>query len=364
MKVIRWILAIILGLVGLFFIYAGISGLTEISLSGAIILIVFGVGLMALAVLAVRGRKPKKDKPIEKQTKDKPKAIEKQDKIKQKSEKIQPAPQVQPEQCKLSDTTYRVSGDLYHRVVVSLDASIHDVMQINDLTPQELAVMYKVQGREIGTSREYWLDNAGVDVVEAANHYIAHGYATYYPLDPWDKTVVELKDMLRAKGAKISGTKDDLVDRVWEVYSTEELIELNPEKRIKLTDKGFAAMEATPYTMLRNHVVEHDCLALIVKGDYAAAQRKAADYLAIRQAQAYPVDSDRFDRLQQMHGFDDDVKDAIYNAMQILAYIVTGNEHTPMIYIESWIPDYQGTDKETNDKIDAEFLRVMEGYGK
>lgn len=357
MKVIRWILAIILGLIGLFFLYCGVTGLSEIFFASAIFLILVGVGIIALAVLIVKGRKPKKDKP-------KQKPVEKQDKIKQKSEKIQPAPQAQPEQRKLSDSTYLVSGDLYHRVIVSLDATVHDVMQINDLTPQELAVMYKVQGRQIGTSREYWLDNAGVDVVEAANHYIEYGYATYYPLDPWDKTVVELKDMLRAKGAKISGAKDDLVDRVWEVYSTEELIELNPEKRIKLTDKGFAAMEATPYTMLRNHVVEHDCLALIVKGDYAAAQRKAADYLAARQAQAYPVDSDRFDRLQQMHGFDDDVKDAIYNAMQILAYIVTGNERTPMIYIESWIPDYQGTDKETNNKIDAEFLRVMEGYGK
>lgn len=76
MKVIRWIIAIILGLAGLFFLYAGISGLTEISLSGAIILIVFGVGLMALAVFAVKGRKSKQ-KPVEKQDKDKPKAVAK-----------------------------------------------------------------------------------------------------------------------------------------------------------------------------------------------------------------------------------------------------------------------------------------------
>ena len=78
MKVIRWIIAIILGLAGLFFLYAGISGLTEISPSGAIILIVFGVGLMALAVFAVKGRKPKTEKLIEKSA---PSAVSKAERL-------------------------------------------------------------------------------------------------------------------------------------------------------------------------------------------------------------------------------------------------------------------------------------------
>lgn len=101
MKVIRWIIAVILGLAGLFFLYAGITGAAEIDLTSGIILIVFGVGLMALAVFAVRGRKPKpkKDKPALKQNKDKPKVAEKPvKKAEPRAEDKKPAPQAQPKE--------------------------------------------------------------------------------------------------------------------------------------------------------------------------------------------------------------------------------------------------------------------------
>lgn len=255
-----------------------------------------------------------------------------------------------------------VSTELIHLVEKVFDDVLKDVYRITDLTPQELSVMYYVNNHQLGKSRDYWLINAGVDVIEAATHYIDFGYATYAPLDPWDKTVSELKEMLRSKGAKVSGTKDDLVDRISDYYSEEELISLNPEKRIKLTQKGHFAMNATPYTLLRNHIVERDCLLLIINGDYYAAHKKISDYVSPRQLPVYPVNVDTFNCIQQMKVFNDDVFDTIYNAMQLLALLTTGKNHTPMVYTESWIPGYRGTDKAINTRMVSEYDRVMKRF--
>lgn len=251
--------------------------------------------------------------------------------------------------------------DLPDGVILALDRVIAEAQKVSDLTPQELAVMEKVIGHTVGKSRDYWLEKAGVDVNIAADHYLAHEYATYAPLDPWDKTVAELKDMLRAKGAKVSGPKEDLVDRVWETYDENELIKLNPVKRLKYTEKGFDVSQTVPYTVLWNYVLERKCLELIAQGRFEDAREQIVDYRKANRINAttHPVNADRFARLQRMKGFSDPVKDTIYNAMQILAYLATGSDQTPMIYIESWIDGYHGTDKTANDRIDAEYIRVM-----
>ena len=366
MNIIGKIVAVLLALVGLFFCVPGFAALSSTDdRAGTIIMIIIGLLFLAAAVWLFTKSKTSKSGiapvSIEKRIEKIPNARTMKDSI---VADVHPDPQQKDVGAQSAGEVieYQISDELYHKALAQLDATVDAAMQITDLTPQELAVMYKLGNHPIGHSREYWLSVAGVDTIEAAHHYLDFGYATYQPLDPGDLTVVELKDLLRAKEAKLSGVKDDLIDRVLDVYSTEELITLNPEKKILLTEKGVSAMNATPYTVLRNHVIEHDCLALIIKGDYESAHKKVAVYLGGRRDQDYPVIRERFDRIQQMQSFNDPVKDAIYNAMQILEYLVTGNEQTPMIYIESWIPGYHGTDKETNERIDAEFIRVMEGY--
>lgn len=366
MNIIGKIVAVLLALVGLFFCVPGFAALSSTDdRTGTIIMIIIGLLFLAAAVWLFSKSKTSKPGIAPGSTE---KRIEKSPNAQTTKESVvaDAHPDLQQKDIGAHPTgavsEYHISDELYHKALAQLDATVSGAMHITDLTPQELAVMYKLGNRPVGYSREYWLSAAGVDSAEAAHHYLDLGYATYQPLDPADLTAAELKDLLRAKDAKLSGAKDDLIERVLDVYSTDELIALNPEKKIRLTEKGASAVNITPYTMLRNHAIERDCLALIIKGDYESAHKKVAGYLGGRRDQDYPVIRERFDRVQQMHGFDDPVKDTIYNAMQILAYLVTGSEKTPMIYIESWIPGYHGTDKETNDRIDAEFIRVMDGY--
>ena len=59
-KIIRQLLSAVIFLIGLFFLYCGFSGLSEISLISAIILILFGGAIIAFAIILFLWKWPKR----------------------------------------------------------------------------------------------------------------------------------------------------------------------------------------------------------------------------------------------------------------------------------------------------------------
>lgn len=366
MKVIRWIIAVILGLAGLFFLYAGGSGLTEISLSGAIILIVFGVGLMALAVLVVKGRKPKTEKPMEKP------ASSAQTKVKT------PAPQPEPDpetphpdtyaEARLLDKQNKTMPDVVEpwndcrEAIARLDEVVKQTEPFSDLSPLQLFYLHQIHSSALMNGPdEYWID-WNIDSRAFAQLYLNKGYVDYKTVDLWEYTVVQLKEMLSKKGAKKSGTKEELIDRIEETYSRDELVALNPEPRIGLTDKGYAACNATPYTALRDFTVEHKILCLILQGKYKEARETLLDYLDnvpfyVKQGnppREYRLDACPFLQFQMFNLYEKSSDNAIFGALCALHYMLHGELGLPMYKDESsWVAGKRRDDVYIYDAFNA-----------
>lgn len=372
MKVIRWIIAIILGLAGLFFLYAGISGLTEISPSGAIILIVFGVGLMALAVFAVKGRKPKTEKLIEKSA---PSAVSKAERLApqpQLQSESEPAPETpQPDtyaEARLLDKQNKTMPDVVEpwndcrEAIARLDEVVKQTEPYSDLSPLQLFYLHQLHSTALMNGPdEYWID-WNIDSRAFAQLYLDKGYVDYKTVDLWEYTVVQLKEMLSEKGAKKSGTKEELIDRIEETYSRDELVALNPEPRIGLTDKGCAACNATPYTALRDFTVEHKILCLILQGKYKEARETLLDYLDdvpfyVKQGnppKEYRLDACPFLQFQRFNLYEKSSDNAIFGALCALHYMLHGELGLPMYKDESsWVEGKRREDVYIYDAFNA-----------
>lgn len=367
MRAIKKIIAIILILIGLFFALGGIATMGDDNgMAGSVIMVIIGGIALVLAALIWKSSRSKTAvKP------EKPAKVE-------KSEPVQPKPETPAPQEKAQSDTYAEAMLLdkqnktmpdtvepwhdYQDAIARLDEVVKQTEAFSDLTPLQLFYLHQLHSTALmNDTDEYWID-WNIDSRAVAQLYLDKGYAEYSPVDLWDYTVVQLKEMLAAKGAKKSGTKDELIDRVEETYSRDELVALNPEPRIGLTHKGYDACSVTPYTALRDFTVEHDILCLILQGKYKDARKTLLTYLdgvpfyskQGNPPKEYRLDACPFLQFQKFNLYEKSSDNAIFGALCALHYMLHGELGLPMYKDESsWVAGKRRDDVYIYDAFNA-----------
>lgn len=367
MRAIKKIIAIVLILVGLFFALGGIATMGDNNgMAGSVIMIIIGAIALALAAIIWKSSRPKEvAKP------EKPAKVEKTEPVQQKSETPAPQEKEQPNsyaEARLLDKQNKTMPDTVEpwndcrEAIARLDEVVKQTEPYSDLSPLQLFYLHQLHSSALMNGPdEYWID-WNIDSRAFAQLYLGKGYVDYKTVDLWEYTVVQLKEMLSKKGAKKSGTKEELIDRIEETYSRDELVALNPEPRIGLTDKGYAACNATPYTALRDFTVEHKILCLILQGKYKEARETLLDYLDnvpfyVKQGnppREYRLDACPFLQFQKFNLYEKSSDNAIFGALCALHYMLHGELGLPMYKDESsWVAGKRRDDVYIYDAFNA-----------
>lgn len=367
MRAIKKIIAIVLILVGLFFALGGIATMGDNNgMAGSVIMIIIGAIALALAAIIWKSSRPKEvAKP------EKPAKVEKTEPVQQKSETPAPQEKEQPNsyaEARLLDKQNKTMPDTVEpwndgrEAIARLDEVVKQTEPYSDLSPLQLFYLHQLHSSALMNGPdEYWID-WNIDSRAFAQLYLDKGYVDYKTVDLWEYTVVQLKEMLSKKGAKKSGTKEELIDRIEETYSRDELVALNPEPRIGLTDKGYAACNATPYTALRDFTVEHKILCLILQGKYKEARETLLDYLDnvpfyVKQGnppREYRLDACPFLQFQKFNLYEKSSDNAIFGALCALHYMLHGELGLPMYKDESsWVAGKRRDDVYIYDAFNA-----------
>lgn len=389
MQLIRILVGAVLFLVGLFFVAGGFYTMgDETGIAPSVIMIIIGLIPWALMLKLLKMGQKNKQQTLKRERE----LILEQTSIQSQQAKVDRAVEVkqetetepEAEENILLSSTSEISNDIgtlkkqiidplhddtvwdnYEQIKSRVNVIASRAVEFNDLTPQELFFLNQVNGLDINVRHEYWYKECGVDSISAAQAYIEKGYTELIPLDPWNLTVEQNKDLLRAKKQKLSGIKEDLVDRVLECYSDDELRELNPEKRIQLTQKGVEAVTNTPYSLLRNYIVERDCLLLIFQGKYLEAQEKACSYRSTMpeytSSNKTYFEHEAIERLRKITAFKNAEDNAIYIALCILRFLAFGTlQPVTTRYVEAWIPDHKNWI--LNIELDDAFREAVGDY--
>lgn len=95
----------------------------------------------------------------------------------------------------------------------------------------------------------WWFEYGIRDVGAALSSLEERGYIEFGPITTAlnDLTAAQLKTMLKDKGQPSSGSKDNLIDRVYDCYSDDELIDMGLEEKYVLTQKGKAELRENQY---------------------------------------------------------------------------------------------------------------------
>lgn len=367
MRAIKKIIAIILILIGLFFALGGIATMGDDNgMAGSVIMVIIGVIALVLAALIWKSSKSKTAvKP------EKPAKVEKAEPVQLKPETPAPQEKAQSDtyaEAMLLDKQNKTMPDAvepwhdYQDAIARLDEVVKQTEPYSDLTPLQLFYLHQLHSSALMNGPdEYWID-WNIDSRAFAQLYLDKGYVDYKTVDLWEYTVVQLKEMLSEKGAKKSGTKEELIDRIEETYSRDELVALNPEPRIGLTDKGCAACNATPYTALRDFTVEHKILCLILQGKYKEARETLLDYLDdvpfyVKQGnppKEYRLDACPFLQFQRFNLYEKSSDNAIFGALCGLHYMLHGELGLPMYKDESsWVEGKRREDVYIYDAFNA-----------
>lgn len=146
-----------------------------------------------------------------------------------------------------------------------------------DLTPKEVSFLKYVDGKEPEAIAGYWTHEEALDIAKELRIFFANGYAEY-TTDPKSLRVSDIKELLSAKGIPTSGKKADLIVRLLESYSAEEISALGLPRVIKLTEKGRKVANSTPISLMHDHILDYRCLKQIIDGNPDAASLEVRRY--------------------------------------------------------------------------------------
>ena len=136
----------------------------------------------------------------------------------------------------ITDSKEEVTTQIEEEGIPTLDSRIKSAYTSNNgLYPHEILMLhyaktYKSQGNSF---QSFWKWNYSVlDPQQVLDTLYKRGFVCYADASIALKnfTVSNLKEILEKKGEKASGKKDDLVKRVIETYSKDELESILPEK--------------------------------------------------------------------------------------------------------------------------------------
>lgn len=126
----------------------------------------------------------------------------------------------------------------------SFIADIHPVYKRklpNGLLPGEIILLDWINGKKKTEAFPGYFDyQYGIDARASLKKLMEHGYLEY--ATPEDSLVSlkvpELKEILKTKDLKVSGKKAELIERIKEHFSPDEISEYVKQPTIKLTAKG------------------------------------------------------------------------------------------------------------------------------
>lgn len=212
-----------------------------------------------------------------------------------------------------------------------------------DLTPKEVSFLKYVDGKEPEAIAGYWTHEEALDIGKELRIFFANGYAEY-TTDPKSLRVSDIKELLSAKGIPTSGKKADLIVRLLESYSAEEISALGLPRVIKLTEKGRNIADKTPLSLMHDHVLEYRCLKQIIEGNTTGAALDVGKYLRSKPTYGTPgsfsngcaaeVPACLFD----LEVFPDKKDNDIFKALIILSCML-GSGFPSKKYLSDWMGD-------------------------
>ena len=137
---------------------------------------------------------------------------------------------------------------------------------------------------------QYWSYEYGINYKKCIEKFLCSGYlrVSTHTEALHSLTVTELKTILKENGLKQSGKKDDLLNRIQEVLTEDDIKKYVSDNNLVfiLTDKGIAATAGVLPSVTKDLDFENKCLSLIDKRHFFEA------YDAVRQREL----SKRFQR--------------------------------------------------------------------
>ncbi|MBS5784049.1 MAG: minor capsid protein [Clostridium sp.] len=158
------------------------------------------------------------------------------------------------------------------------------------LTSVELAFL-KYVGRTSATEfcpAQYWYYEYGLDYKNEITKFLSEDLLIISSAgDIEKKTVPQLKEILKTKTLPLTGKKADLINRVQENFSEEELTELFPKGKefYKLTPKGKVLTATVQKSATKNIELEDRCLQLLMNGQIDEAYKEIAWFRAAAPGQ-------------------------------------------------------------------------------
>ena len=123
----------------------------------------------------------------------------------------------------------------------------------------------------------YWTYEYNLDFKYVISKLINNGYMIVSSVPEFDRLKVdELKDILRKHNLKVSGKKADLIQRIEENITSEQLsqhFDSFGELYYKTTPLGKELIKSLPISATKDIEFEDECLALIEKSDYYGAYK-------------------------------------------------------------------------------------------
>jgi SPP1 gp7 family putative phage head morphogenesis protein len=127
----------------------------------------------------------------------------------------------------------------------------------------------------------YWTHEYNINYKEVIPQFICQGLLEICDSrDLSSLKVVELKDILLTKNLPRSGKKNELIQRIRENFSPDELTQYfkDNEKYYRLTPKGKEAIKNIKPSATMNLELEDKCYKLILAGKFNEAYKKIAKY--------------------------------------------------------------------------------------
>jgi hypothetical protein len=140
--------------------------------------------------------------------------------------------------------------EIHNRITSSLEIVDHSKPEIdpiytkklsNGMFPGEIVLLDWIEGKTVDANFPgYFEYNYGINAKNSAFKLVHEGYMKYAtPIESLPSLkVTQLKEMLKTKKLKVSGNKKELVERIQENFSFEEVSNHIESALLKLTQKG------------------------------------------------------------------------------------------------------------------------------
>ena len=182
-------------------------------------------------------------------------------------------------------TSAIIPYDEYDRYLKNIDPLNLDLSDVEpkELTSVEKSFLRYIDGREtkhLSISRE-WYYTYSLDVLSSIKIFLKSNLITvskYVKLD--FLTVDELKKLLAYKGLVKSGNKQQLIDRIANNFTKDEINEvLNIDTTFyRLTERGKRILENYPISATCNIDLEDFCISNILEGKYDTAYNAVCNF--------------------------------------------------------------------------------------